>query len=57
MPTIEVYEADKARLKAMRRETPGRDRTHESIASVVKRLLDAADIPAPAKEEPKEENV
>ena len=40
MPTIEVRQEEKDWLKGLRRPTIGADRTHESIASVVKRLHD-----------------
>jgi hypothetical protein len=39
MPTIEIKEASKEILNKMRKDTPGADRTKESYATVVDRIL------------------
>jgi hypothetical protein len=38
MPTVEVNDAEKKWLMDLRRETPGKDRVRESVASVMKRI-------------------
>lgn len=38
MPTVEVNEAEKTWLMSLRRETPGKDRVRESVATVMKRI-------------------
>lgn len=43
MSTIDVRDPEKERLNALRRETPNSRWRYESIASVVKRILDERD--------------
>jgi hypothetical protein len=44
MATIEIRDSDKERLNKLRKETPGADRTKESYATVVNRILETGQV-------------
>jgi hypothetical protein len=44
MSTIEIRDSDKEVLNKMRRETPGAERTKESYATVVHRILETKKV-------------